>query len=156
MIRIFYHMTYTQTSFNSIQSHALGFSHRNYLFVCFLRMPFFWVESHFILLGVSLRETYKHYWARWVDVQYYLIGQLPCVRVCLHDFLCIYLYALLSFCPSVCLPTCPLYLTDLVSYHQQSLPPSNRFIAGPHLPESPSEYLSSNFTAHYFFMSSEE
>lgn len=69
-------------------------------------MLLFWVESTLILLGVSLRETYKHYWARWVGVKFYLIGQLPCVHVCLHDFLCIHFYALLLFCPSVCLSVC--------------------------------------------------
>lgn len=69
------------------------------------------------------------------------------------------LSALLSLPWSDCLPVLPVWptLSKISDNHYQSPPtPPHLSITGPHLPESSSEYLSSNFTSHYFFMSSEE
>lgn len=120
-----------------------------------------------------VRLSGKHYW-RVVGGNYYLMGKMPCLHlfllfclsvclICLHYFLCIYFFALQSFCPSVCLTANPSvdlsFLFDrpcLISPAIAATLKPSHFITGPHLPESPSEYLFSNFTAHYFFMSSEE
>lgn len=66
-------------------------------------MPWHYVELDFILLGLCLGQTCKHYWAK-ARGEYYLMGQLSC--------LCVFLPLCLSvFAWSACLSAWfPLYL----------------------------------------------
>lgn len=122
------------------------------------------VESDFILLGLSLRQTILSRGGRKALPD----GPttMPCLSlclldflVCLHDFLCIYFSALLSFCLTANLSVNRCFLFDRPCLVSPTITASHTPPMSSLVPISQSlllKNLSSSFTAHYFFMSSEE
>lgn len=117
------------------------------------------VESDLIVLGLSLRQTSLSRGGRreLPDGPTKTPGLSFCL---LHDLLCIYLPALLSVCltANLCQPVLSIWPT-LSCITNNHCHPTLPFPCRHRSPISPSlllKHLSSNFTAHYFFMSSEE